>query len=285
MVAPFLLLFCVFSAYPIVKSLILAFDKTNGPKSIVPDGMQNFQFMFQDPDFYTAVKNTFVYAFFTVILQLPLALFLAILLNQHWLKGRSWLRLAFFSPNLMGVVFVGVLFSILFQPQYGLVNVVLHALLPVFPLDTKWLTDSHFVMPALVATSLWIYTGFNMIYFLAGLQAVDKDLYEAAMVDGANQWQQFWNVTWPSIMPVTTFVLVTATIGSFQLFELPWILLGQTTGPDNSGLTMVMYLFVNGFINGDLGYASAVGWTLAVIIMVFGVLQVLLSGTLKGTEA
>jgi ABC-type sugar transport system permease subunit len=140
-------------------------------------------------------------------------------------------------------------------------------------------------MPALVMASLWTSTGFNMIYFLAGLQAVDKDLYEAAMVDGAGQWHQFWNVTWPSIMPVTTFVLVTATIGSLQLFELPWILFNQGAGPDNSGLTMVMYLFVNGFVNGDLGYASAVGWTLAMIIMVFGVAQVWLTGTLKGTES
>ena len=123
-----------------------------------------------------------------------------------------------------------------------------------------------------------------MIYFLAALQAVDRDLYEAAMVDGANAWQQFWNVTMPSIKPVAVFVLVTSTIGSFQLFELPYILLNGG-GPNNAGMTVVMYLYQNGFVTGDLGYASAVGWTLALAVLVIALVQVRLTGTWKGTES
>ena len=99
---------------------------------------------------------------------------------------------------------------------------------PSFPLDTEWLTKPAYVMPAIVLTSLWMYVGFNMIYFLAALQAVDTALYEAATVDGANEWQKFWAVTLPGIRPVAIFVLVTATIGSFQLFELPYIMLGNS---------------------------------------------------------
>lgn len=285
-VSPFVILFAVFGIYPIVKSIILAFHATNGPKSQVFVGVNNFTYMFHDPDFRTAVRNTATYALWSVILQLPMALGLAILLNQRWLRGRSFLRLAFFSPNLLGQVFVAVLFGQLFMVHYGLVNRVFSFLMPgLFSLDTKWLADPAYVMPALVMTSLWLYCGFNMIYFLAALQAVDRDLYEAAMVDGASAWQQFLHVTLPGIKPVAVFVLITCTIGSFQLFELPYILLGSGAGPDNAGLTVVMYLYQNGFGTGDLGYASAVGWTLAIAVLAISLIQMRLTGTWKGTEA
>lgn len=280
-VSPFLILFLTFGAYPILKSLLLSFYATNGPKSAVFVGLQNFTFLLSDPDFHTAVWNTAVFTFWSVFLQLPLSLGLALLLNSVWVKGREILRLAFFSPNLLGQVFVGVLFSVLFIPQYGLVNRFLHAIAGI-PLDTKWLANPNLVMPALVLTSLWMYVGFNMIYFLAALQAVDKDLYEAAIVDGANAWHQFWAVTLPGIKPVAVFVLVMSTIGSFQLFELPWIMLNNSSGPDQAGLTIVMYLYQTGFVTGDLGYASAVGWTLALGVLVISLLQMRVTGAWKG---
>jgi ABC-type sugar transport system permease subunit len=124
-----------------------------------------------------------------------------------------------------------------------------------------------------------------MIYFLAALQAVDRDLYEAATVDGANAWQQFRAVTLPGIRPVAVFVLITSTIGSFQLFELPYIMLGNGPGPNKAGLTIVMYLYQTGFVAGDLGYASAVGWTLALGLLVISLTQMRVTGVLrKGPE-
>ncbi|MCS6950370.1 MAG: sugar ABC transporter permease [bacterium] len=282
-VSPFLILFFTFGAYPIVKSLVLAFYVTNGPKSAVFVGLENFRFLLADDDFHKAVWNTAVFAFWSVFLQLPLSLGLALLLNSVWVKGREILRLTFFSPNLLGQVFVGVLFSVLFIPQYGLVNRFLHFLAKV-PLDTKWLSNPDLVMPALVLTSLWMYVGFNMIYFLAALQAVDKDLYEAATVDGANAWHQFWAVTLPGIKPVAVFVLVMSTIGSFQLFELPWIMLNNSAGPDQAGLTIVMYLYQTGFVTGDLGYASTVGWTLALGVLMISLFQMRVTGAWKGGD-
>jgi len=282
-VSPFLILFAVFGAYPIVKSLILAFYITNGPKSAVFVGLQNFIFLLSDDDFHKAVWNTAVFAFWSVFLQLPLSLGLALLLNSRWVRGREILRLAFFSPNLLGQVFVGVLFSVLFIPQYGLVNRFLHFIAGI-PLDTRWLANPALVMPALVLTSLWMYVGFNMIYFLAALQAVDKDLYEAATVDGANAWHQFWAVTLPGIKPVAVFVLVMSTIGSFQLFELPWIMLNNSAGPDQAGLTIVMYLYQTGFVTGDLGYASTVGWTLALGVLMISLFQMRVTGAWKGGD-
>ena len=145
------------------------------------------------------------------------------------------------------------------------------------PLETKWLQNPALVMPALVLTSLWMHVGFNMIYFLAALQAVDKDLYDAAHVDGANKWQRFVHVTLPGIRPVAALVVILATIGSFQLFELPYVMLGQSPGPANAGLTIVMYLYINGFEAGDLGYAATVGWALAFGLLVLALVQMRLS--------
>ena len=281
-VSPYLILFAVFGVYPILKSLQLSTYATNGPKDMVFIGLDNFAYIFRDTAFHTAVKNTVVFALWSIFLQLPLALALAMLLSARWLRGREWFRLVFFSPNLLGQVFVGVLFWVLFTPQYGLVNQFLHWLTNGrVALDTKWLSDPALVMPALVLTSLWMYVGFNMIYFLAALQAVDRDLYEAATVDGANGWQQFQAVTLPGIRPVAVFVLVTSTIGSFQLFELPWTMLSSSAGPNNAGLTVVMYLYLNGFVTGDLGLASAVGWTLAFGILLISLIQMRITGVVR----
>jgi ABC-type sugar transport system permease subunit len=283
-IAPFLILFAIFGIYPIVKSLILAAYITNGPHSHVYVGFGNFAYLLHDDQFRIAVWNTVKYAFFSVFLQLPLALGLAMLMSQKWLKGREFWRLIYFAPNLVGQVFVAVLFQVLYTPKDGLINQAIHAAMHRFPADTQWLSDPIWVMPAIVITSLWMYVGFNMIYFLAALQAVDKDLYEAATVDGAGAWAQFRHVTLPGIKPVAIFVLITATIGSFQLFELPYILLGNTHGPASSGLTIVMYLYENGFITGDLGYASAVGWTLAVGVLLISLAQMKVTGAWKAND-
>ncbi len=283
-VAPFIVLFLIFGAYPLVKSLVLSLYITNGPRDTVFVGLENFRYLLNDPDFWKAVRNTAVYTFWSLALQIPLGLGLAILLNSPWVRGRNFLRLAFFSPNLVGQVFVGVLFSVLFVPQYGLVNKALHALIGT-PLDMRWLAEPHLVMPALVMTSLWMYVGFQMVYFLAGLQAVDKELYEAARIDGANSWQQFLYVTLPGIRHVLIFVVLVSTIGSFQLFELPWVMLGRGPGPDAAGLTIIMYLYLNGYVAGDLGYASAVGWTLALGLLVISLIQLRVSGVWGGRRA
>lgn len=285
-VAPFLVLFALFQAWPIVKSLVLAFYATTGPNNAKFVGFDNFHFLLRDSDFWVALKNTITFAVCSLILQLPIALGLAILLSQKWIKGRNLFRLAFFSPQLVGSVFVGVLFSVLLVPKDGMIINVLHAIAPdSFPLTTKFLGDQRLVMPTLILTGAWLYSGYHMIYFLAALQAVDKDLYEAAQMDGAGGWQQFRAVTLPGIKPVVIFTLLTSTIGSFQLFELPYLLLNQTSGPNNSGLTVVMYLYRSGFVTGDLGYASTVGWTLAFMVLAVSLIQLRLTGAMKGSEA
>jgi ABC-type sugar transport system permease subunit len=278
LLGPFLVLFLVFTAYPIGRSLLLSTQQTFGPGTSVSVGTDNYKAIFRDPLFYKALFNTSLFTLGSVFIQLPLSLGLAMLLNKPGLRGRSLFRVIFFAPSLVGLVFVAMIFSLLLEKRTGLLNRVLHATIG-FPLDFPWMQQ--YVMGALIIAALWMYVGFNMVYFLAALQNVSPELDEAAQIDGAGPWQRFLNVTLPAIAPVGGFVVLLSVIGSFQLFELPWIMF-QGPGYDNRGLTVVMYLFQAGFEVGDLGYASAVGWVLAVILIGAAAAQRLLS---KGHES
>jgi len=277
LLSPFLLSFAVFTIYPLVQSLILAFQQTYGPEHTVWVGFHNFHYLLRDGDFWKAFANTLTFAFFSVALGIPLSLGLALLLNRPTLKGRSLFRLLFFMPHLVGLVFVAMIFSLLFARNKGLVNEFLGAIIPNFPPEFPWLQE--YVMPALILVSLWMSIGFNMVYFLAALQNVSHDLLEAAEIDGATAWQRFWLVILPEIRPVFGFVLLISVIGSLQLFELPYVLLNQGAGPENRGLTLVLYLYQSGFERNDLGYASAIGWVLALflILIAFSLRRILQS--------
>lgn len=279
LLAPYLAVTCVFTLYPLLNAAVLAFYQTNGPASRAFVGVDNFRFLFTDPVFYKALFNTCVFALCSVFIQLPLSLGLSLLLNAGKSRWKSFFRLVLFSPNLVGQIFVGILFGVLFTPRYGLINRVIQALTG-WGLERNWLGEPALVMPAIVLTALWIYVGFNMVYFLAALQGVDKSLEEAARIDGANRFQVFWNVTLPAMRHVVVFVVITSIIGSFQLFELPLALLPITAGhgPDNAGLTVVGYLYDVGFNSGDLGLGSAVGWVVALVILLVSAVQLRLSG-------
>ena len=268
--SPFLLTFGVFMAYPLFQSAVLAGSQTYGPSWGVWVGAGNFRTLFQDPNFWLALRNTATYTLASVTIQLPLALGLALVLNQTGLRGRAFFRLIFFLPSLVGVVFVAMMATVILGAREGLVNTFLRAVVPGFPSEFPWL--QHYVMASLVLASLWMYVGFNMVYFLAALQTVSRETLEAAAIDGANAWQRFFHVTLPEIKPVFGFVVLLSVIGSLQLFELPYVLLSGS-GPGQSGLTLVMYLYQNGFDRNDLGFASAIGWTLAIFLMALALAQ------------
>lgn len=275
LLAPFLLLFATFMVYPIVQSVFLSTQQTFGPAHTRFVGTANYRNVIADPLFWKSVRNTLVFTAASVFIQLPISLGLALMLDRPNLRGRGVLRTIFFAPVLVGVVFVAMIFGVIFEKRTGLINQVLHTFVG-WDLDFPWL--QRYVMPALIIASLWQYVGFNMVYFLGALQGVRKELTEAATIDGAGPWQRFVHVTVPQIRPVATFVVLLSIVGSFQLFELPYVLFSATAGPDNRGLTMVMYLYQMGFDQGDLGYASAVGWLLAVTLIGFTFLQRRLAG-------
>lgn len=284
--APFLVLFLLFTFVPLYQSVPLATKHTFGPDATVGVGMEKFSRAFGDPRFWTALRNTLVFTAGSVFIQLPVALALALVLNRKRILGRGVFRLLFFSPQLVGLVFVAVLAMVMFQKQKGLVNSILAGggdLIRGLPVIGGWLPDKSAIlgtpwletlaMPALIITALWMYAGFNMIYFLAALQNVPKELEEAAMIDGAGPIRRFFAVTLPSIKPVAIFVVLLSVIGSIQVFELAYIMLPEGMGLQDSGLTLVTYLFKNGFEIGDLGYATAIGWLIAALLSVAAITQ------------
>ena len=282
--APFAAVFLVFTFWPLIQSVPLSMSHAFGPEATVSVGIDKFRQAMADPRFFVALRNTLVFTAGSVFIQLPVALGLALVLNKPWLRGRGFFRLLFFSPQLVGLVFVAVLASVAFQKQKGFVNVIiaelvrpLHDMAPALfmspqqALAIPWLET--LAMPTLILTALWMYAGFNMIYFLAALQNVSRDLEEAAVIDGAGPLKRFQHVTMPSIRPVATFVILLSIIGSFQLFELPYIMLSEGVGIQDRGLTLVTYLFKSGFEAGDLGYATAIGWILALMLASVAVVQ------------
>ena len=207
-VAPFVVLFLVFTLWPVARSLILSFYETAGPREKRFIGLANYRFLFTDVQFQVAVLNTLTYTVLYLALYLPLSLGLALLLNSPRVRFRNVLRFAFFSTHLVGQVFVAVMFYLLLAPRQGLVNRAIGAALPWIGNEIHWRVEPDLAMPAMVLASLWISVGYGMIYFLAALQTVDRDLYEAASIDGAGRWARFAHVTLPGIRPVLVFLLL-----------------------------------------------------------------------------
>jgi ABC-type sugar transport system permease subunit len=277
-VAPFVILFLAFLLYPLVRSIILSFYNSAGPRRSIFIGLNNYTFLFRDLLFWRAVFNTLLYTILFLTFQIPLSLGLALLLNNKAVRFRNFFRFAFFSSHLVGNVFVAVLFMLLLSPRQGLVNKMIGNAFPFIGTELNWRGNASLAMPAIVLASLWLSIGYGMIYFLAALQAVDQELYEAAEVDGAGRWGKFWHVTVPGIRPVLIFILLVGTIGAFQLFELPYVFF-DGPGPAFAGLTIVMYLYQQGFEAGNIGYASAIGWVLVFMIFIVSMIQ------LKATRA
>jgi ABC-type sugar transport system permease subunit len=271
-VAPFFVVFATFMVYPLITSIWLSLHQSRGFQYQVFVGLDNFVRLFRDPIFWKSVRNTFTFAAGTFLVQLPLALILALIVNSKRVRGRNFFRLAFFSPVLVAGVFIAIIFGLAYDTRTGLVNDMLSKLAFTRVL-IPWLEDEQWVMPAIILAGVWQWAGFNMIYFLAGLQGIRQELYEASSVDGANAWQDFWHITLPSLRPVITFVFVLSMIGSLQLFDLPWVLTNGGGGPNDSATTMVMYLYKNGFQFVNLGYAATIGWVLFAIIMAISVIQ------------
>jgi ABC-type sugar transport system permease subunit len=280
-VLPFVILFVCFMLYPLARSLVLSFEKTSGARQAYAVGWENYRFLFRDLLFWLAVGNTFLYALLFLPIQLVASLGLALVLNSPRIRFRNFFRFAFFSTYLVGQVFLAVLAYLVLAPRQGLLNKFIGAILPRVGTELNWRGNPYLAMPGIVLASLWISVGYAMIYWLAALQAVDRELYEAAHVDGAGRWSRFWHVTLPGIRPIVVFLLLAGTISSLQLFELPYVYF-QGPGPRYAGLTIVQYLYLHGVQAGDLGFASAVGWVLLVMILVVTLLQIRLT---KATES
>lgn len=264
---PAVALFAVFFAYPLVASLVESFQREDGAGASWA-GLANYERLFSDPLVGGALLNIGLILVIQVPLMLALALVLAQVLNQSWLRLRSTYRIGYFLPAVTTLVAYTIVFRVLLRADNGVFNQLI-GLVGLSPVD--WLNDPFWAKVALIASVTWRWTGYNMVILLAGLQAIPKQQYEAAAVDGAGPVSTYLRVIVPQLRPVILFCLITSTIGTLQLFDEPYIL--TEGGPDNATLTPVLYLYQVGFQQLDFGYASAIAWLVVAIIGVLSFAQ------------
>ena len=271
---PNLIGFLVFTSLPVFASLGLSFvqwDLFTPPQFA---GLDNFIRLFRDPYFWKYCGNT-VYLMAAIPLSMAGSLMLALALNQK-LKGIVFFRTVYFLPTICSGVAIYMLWRLLYNADFGLFNLTIAKVGEIFHLSLKgpnWLTDEAWAKPALIIMSVWQSVGgYNMVLYLAALQGVPRELYEAAEIDGANSWQKFWNVTWPQLSPTTFFIATMSLIGGFQAgFDPAFIMTGG--GPNGSTTTIIYYLFNNAFQWHQMGYAAAIAWLLFLIIFIFTLLK------------
>ena len=267
-ILPNFLGFLAFTLIPVTAAFALSFMEWTSFTAPRWVGLENFQRMFQSDTFWVALRNTVVYALGHVTLTMALALLLAMLLNRK-LKGIGFFRVAIFFPYITSLVAVAVVWNMLFSPDTGPINQFLNSIGIAEP--PGWTSSSDWAMPAVIITSVWRDMGYYMVLYLAGLQAIPSELYEAAEVDGASAWQRFWNVTIPSLRPTTFFVVVMLTVSSFKVFDL--IVVMTNGGPGRSTTVLSQLIYQEGIGEGKFGYSSAISLVLFVIVLTVTVLQ------------
>jgi len=263
-IAPAVLLFAIFVFIPIFASLFLSFTKFNVLTPPQWVGLDNFrELLFHDPRFWKAFRNTVFYVAGVVPLGIITALLLAVALEELR-RGKQLFKILYFVPTVTSVVAIAVIWKWLFAGEkFGLINYGLIKL-GLTPLD--WLLSPTWILPAIMIMSVWAGLGYNMVFFSAGLSTIPQTLYEAAKVDGAGWWGQFWHVTLPMLRPTLVFVVIMSVVNSFQVFDQAYIMTGGTGegvgGVLDGGLTLVSYLYEQGFQHFRMGYASAIAYAM-----------------------
>lgn len=282
-ISPFFILFLGFGLFPVLFLAYLSFQEwqpSAGLGTMRFVGLRNYTDNLTDPAFWDALKNTLSLALLSGVPQHLIAIPLAFAINTGLRRMQGPLTAVYFLPYITSVVAISVTFFTLFSWQYGVVNAALGALhsLPLigglFPAENiNWLGERRFVQPAVALVVIWRFTGWNVVLYLSGLQAIPKDLYEAAAVDGATRAQQFRFITLPLLRPMMFLAVTLTLIGNLQLFEEPFILTNGTGGAGQEGTTAVMYMLRTYQAYSDAGLAAAMGWLLFVVILVLTVIN------------
>jgi len=271
--APAVTSILIFFFIPVMASFVMSFTDFDiyalGSIDMVRFiGFSNYVQLFGDPLFWQSLQNTMYYVVLASPLSIAVALGAAILLNSKLIKYKGFFRLSYFIPYITTLVAVAIVWRFIYHPKFGILNYFL-SLIGINPID--WLGDPATAMPAIVLMSVWKTFGYNMIIFLAGLQNIPEDLYEAASLEGANEWQKFKAITIPMLSPTTLFVSIITIVGFFQLFAEPYIM--TQGGPLNKTLSIVGYMYQEGFRWWNMGYSASISFVLFFIIMIITVLQ------------
>lgn len=267
LVIPNLFLFSIFTYWPLINNFYLSFVRWDflGPKRWV--GMGNYRHLFDSAAFGTILWNTVVFTFASVALLLGLGLLMAILLNQP-LRGRNTVRAIVFSPVMLSGAAIGIVWMYIFDPRYGLIDALLSTIGFRSP---NWLLDPAWAMSAIIIVHVWKNIGYAVVIFLAGLQAIPRQLYEAALVDGANAFARFRYVTLPGLSPVMFFLMVTTVLSGFQSFDIIHVM--TEGGPVNATTTLIYYMYDEGFNATNVGRAAVAAVVLFAAMLLFTVVQ------------
>jgi multiple sugar transport system permease protein len=266
--APDMLGVLAFTAFPVLAAIVLSFLDWNLITDASYVGVDNFRELLKDEVFWRTMGHTVYFTVGTVPTSMALGLVLALALNRP-LRGVTLLRTAYFIPVIVPLISVAMVWRWLYDRDFGLINYFLNLTgLPVI----GWLTDRTWAMPAVILMSIWKGLGYNLVIYLAGLQSIPRRLYEAAEMDGATAWQRFWRITFPLLTPTTFFVLVVSIISSFQVFSQVYVM--TRGGPGDATTTIVYYIYHVGFELFRMGYASALAWTLFIVVFVLTLVQV-----------
>lgn len=275
--APAVILLSIFLVLPFLLALGFSFTDqrliSNNDMGTDFVGLRNYVRLFDDDSFFSSLRNNFFFVIVVAPLQSAFALFLALLVNKK-VRGIKFFRTIYFMPVATTMAVVAVIWSLMYSPDQGLVNRLLGFISFGMIGPQDWLRDPDLVLPAVMLLSIWQGVGFQMLVFLAGLQAIPSDLYEAAMLDGASRWHQFFYITLPMLRNTTIFVLITTTIYAFQLFTQVQIIANSgSVAPVDSFRTVVMLMVQEGFRNGKIGYASALSVVFFLIVFLISILQ------------
>jgi len=266
-IAPNLVLFATFLFVPIGAAIVISFQQ----RGILGEGhwvgVQNYVDIAQDSLFWQSLEHTLIYTVGTVPPSMALGLGLAVLLNRA-MPMRSLLRSVYFVPVVISGVVVALVWAWMYDTTQGVINgLLLKVGLPRVP----WTSSDTFALPSLIITTIWVRMGFCMVVYLAGLQSIPASLLEAATVDGAGAWRRFWSITWPLLTPTTFLLLIISVVFSFQVFDLIYVMTGG--GPGFSTTVLVGYIFRAAFTQFKMGYASALGVVLFLIVLAFTAVQ------------
>ncbi|MCH1624313.1 carbohydrate ABC transporter permease [Fredinandcohnia quinoae] len=274
-IAPFFIIFAIIGLYPALFSLYLAFQKWNGLSSMMFVGLDNFKVVLTDPLFWKSVYNTIIIGLMGTAPQLVIGIILAFLLNLSFLRFRNFFRVTIFMPYITSMVAVALIFSVLFSNhESSLANYTLS----LFGLDpVNWGASEWGTKFAISVMVFWRWVGYNTIIYLAGIQSISNDLYEAATIDGANKFQQLLYITIPLLKPFITLTVFFSTVGALQLFSEPTVFLGTTAFTRDEAMTVVMYLYRDAFRLQSFGTASATAVILLFIIVIFATINTLLT--------
>jgi cellobiose transport system permease protein len=268
-ISPFYLLFAVFGLTPVLFSFYLAFQRWDGIGEMQSAGLSNFEYLVDDGVFWLALKNTIIMWLMSTIPTLVLALVLAVLINSVK-RGKSFYRMAFFIPNITSSVAITIFFGALFATNFGLVNAILNW----FGISSvAWLQNPWGMKFVIAVLTVWQWTGYNAIIYLAGLQTISSDLYEQAKIDGAGPVQIFLRITLPLLRPIILFTVIMSTVGGLQTFAEPAVLVGDGGGPGQGALTMVLYFYSQAFKHNDYGYGAAIAMAVVVVVAIFTVIN------------